>query len=231
LIATTRGFGLLAIALLLVGCASKDLCRPAPYTKAEAPPPIVVPDGLDAPDRRMALRIPSQQSVPGSPDPHPVGCIAEPPAYFVDAGQANPESLPVRPSTVAAPAPGTPPAAPTRVTRDVTRFVEQWAADWSRRDFDAWVQHYEPDFTPEGYESNAAWRTEQQRLFQIPATTRVDLDSMQVNLLPEGKVRVRFVQHFGLADEERSVRKELVLASRVRGTGWLIAEDYVDEIL
>jgi hypothetical protein len=231
LISPIRGLGLLAIALLLSGCASKQLCRPAPYTKAEAPPPIVVPDGLDAPDRRMALRVPSRQSVPGSENPHPVGCIAEPPRYFADAGEPNPESLPVRPSTVAAPASGTPAAAPTRVAREVTRFVEQWAEAWSRRDFDAWVQYYEPDFTPEGYDSNAAWRSEQQRLFQVPATTRIDSDSVQVNVLPEGRARVRFVQHFGLADEERSVRKELVLAPRARGAGWLIAEDYVTEML
>jgi hypothetical protein len=121
--------------------------------------------------------------------------------------------------------------APSRVTRDVTRFVEDWAAAWSKRDFSTWVQYYEPDFTPEGYESNAAWRSEQERLFEVDATTRIDPDSVRVNVLTEGRVRVRFVQQFGLGDQERAVVKELLLTPQARGAGWLIAEDYVVEVL
>lgn len=228
MISTIRGFCLLAIALLLSGC-TQSACQPGPHEDARALPPLVVPDGMNAPDRQMALRVPDARVAPGRPMQDPDGCIVEPPSFYAEPGEPNPDGLPVRPAAVAG-ADGASRAAPSRVTRDVTRFVEGWAEAWGKRDFDAWVQFYEPDFTPEGYDSNAAWRGDQEKLFEVEATTRIDPDSVRVNLLTEGRVRVRFMQHFGLGDQERAVVKELVLIPQTRGAGWLIAEDYVIEV-
>lgn len=229
-----RGLGLLAIALLLNGCV-QSACLPGPYLEAEARPPMVIPDGMDAPDRQLALRVPDDRAAPGRPGSDADGCIADPPSFYAEAGDANLEGLPVRASaTASAPAAAAPRdapvAAPASVTSEVTRMIEDWAAAWSRRDFDAWVQFYEPDFAPEGYDDNAAWRSEQRRLFDIQATTRLEPDSMSVTILPEGKVRARFRQQFGLEDQERTVMKELVLTPSPRGAGWLISEDYVVEV-
>lgn len=227
----TRGSGLLAIALLLGGCATQPACVPGPYLDARAVPPLVIPEGMDAPDRQMALRVPDARSAPGTPVDD---CVIEPPRYFVNAGDPNPEGLPVRPSTLASAAPsasGASGAAPTRVSRQVSAFIEEWAKAWGRRDFDAWVQFYEPGFAPEGYESNATWRADQQRLFSVQASTRIDADTISVSLLPEGRVRARFTQQFGVGEQERFVVKELVLTPDERGSGWLIAEDYVVEVL
>jgi hypothetical protein len=192
-------------------------------------PPMVIPEGMDAPDRQMALRVPDERAAPGRTAISPGDCVAEPPQFFVDADQPNPENLPVRPSSLPGAA-DAPRAAPTRVTREVTRFVEDWAAAWGRRDFNAWVQFYEPEFAPEGYENNAAWRNEQERLFEVEATTRIERDSMRVSVLPEGKVRARFDQKFGLGTQERLVKKELVLVPGPRGRSWLISEDYVLDV-
>lgn len=227
MIAIIRGIGLLAIALLLGAC-TQSACPPGPHQNARALPPLVIPEGMDAPDRQMALRVPDARSAPGRPMDDPGGCIADPPSFYAEPGEPNPDGLPVRPAVVDAD--GALREAPSRVTRDVTRFVEDWAAAWSKRDFSTWVQYYEPDFTPEGYESNAAWRSEQERLFEVDATTRIDPDSVRVNVLTEGRVRVRFVQQFGLGDQERAVVKELLLTPQARGAGWLIAEDYVVEV-
>jgi hypothetical protein len=227
LITLTRGCGLVAIALLIAGCATKPACVPGPYLDARAVPPLVIPEGLAAPDRQMALRVPDSRSAPGTPVDR---CVIEPPMFFANAGDPNPEGLPIRPSTMAG-APAASVAASSRVTREVTAFIEQWAEAWGRRDFDAWVQFYEPDFTPEGYENNAAWRADQQRLFGVQASTRIEAGSVNVNVLPEGKVRARFTQHFGVGEQERSVIKELVLAPGDEGSDWLIADDYVVEIL
>jgi hypothetical protein len=229
LISPIRGFGLIAIALLLTGCAQTS-CFPGPYLDARALPPLVVPDGMDAPDRQMALRVPAPRGASDRPGDALDGCIPGAPPFFAEAGEPNPEGLPVRPGSMAVVA-GQPRAAPTRVSRDVIRFIEDWAETWGRRDFDAWVQFYEPDFTPEGYESHAAWRNDQARRFEVAATTLVEPDSVRVNVLPDGNVRARFVQQFGIGEEVRAVVKELVLMPRPRGSGWLITEDYVVEIL
>jgi hypothetical protein len=223
----TRGYGLLAIALLLGGCATQPACVPGPYLDARALPPLVIPADMDAPDRHLALRVPDARSAPGTPVDD---CVIEPPRYFANAGDPNPDGLPIRPSTIAG-APVASASVPARVSRQVTAFIEAWAQAWSQRDFDAWVQFYEPDFAPEGYESNAAWRADQQRLFGVQASTRIDTDTMNVSLLSEGRVRARFTQQFGLGEQERFVVKELVLVPDERGSSWLIAEDYVLEVL
>ena len=228
MISIIRGFGLLVIALLLSACA-QNTCQPGPHLGARSLPPLVIPEGMDAPDRQMALRVPDARTAAGRPMDDPGGCIVDPPSFYAEPGEPNPDGLPVRPTAVAAD--GALREAPSRVTRDVTRFIEDWAAAWSERDFSAWVQYYEPDFTPEGYENNAAWRSDQEQRFEVDATTRIDPDSVRVNVLTEGRVRVRFVQQFGLGDQERAVVKELMLTPQSRGAGWLIAEDYVVEVL
>lgn len=190
---------------------------------------MVIPEGMDAPDRQMALRVPDQQATPGSTGANADGCVAEPPAFYVDSGEPNPENLPVRPSSLPGAA-DAPRPAPARVARQVTRFIEDWAEAWGRRDFNAWVRFYEPDFVPEGYADNAAWRSEQERLFEVEATTRIERASVRVSTLPEDKVRARFDQKFGLGTQERLVKKELVLVPGPRGRGWLISEDYVLDV-
>lgn len=190
---------------------------------------MVIPEGKDAPDRQMALRVPDRRAAPGRAT-DPEECIAEPPSYYAEAGEPNPDGLPLRRTETTAEVATAARDAPESVTREVTAVIEDWAEAWGRRDFDTWVQFYEPDFTPEGYDSNAAWRAEQQRLFEIQATTRVVPDSVRVTVLPQGKVRARFEQQFGVGDQERTVAKELVLAPSPRGAGWLITEDYVVDV-
>jgi hypothetical protein len=227
LISPIKVLGLLAVALLLSGCATRSACVPGAYQEAVAPPPLAIPEGMDAPDRLDALRVPDSRSAPGRAAE---GCVAEPPGFFVDSGEANPENLPIRPSSIEGAAP-IPYAAPARTTRLVTRFIESWAKAWDRRDFDAWVKFYTDDFTPEGYEDNAAWRSEQQRLFEVDASTQIRSDTMQIVVLPEGKVRAQFTQEFGVGDRQRAVVKQLILTPRERGTGWLISEDYIIDVL
>lgn len=228
MISTAKYLGLLGIALLLAGC-TQSACQPGPYLEAQAVPPLVIPDGMDAPDRQMALRVPASQPGSGRPLSGDDGCIVEPPQFFAEDGAPNPDGLPPRPVRVAlAEAPR---LAPRGITREVTRFVRDWAKAWDRRDFDDWVEFYTPGFVPEGYESNAAWRADQASRFEVDATTRIEPDSMVVYLLADDRVRARFVQKFGLGEQDRSVVKELVLTPGPRGRGWLITEDYIVEVM
>ena len=218
---------LLGMALLLAGCV-QSACQPGPYLQARPVPPLVIPDGLDAPDRQMALRVPPSQSDSERLEIGDDGCIVEPPAFFAEEGVPNPDGLPPRPVRTAAM--DAPRLAPRGITRQVTRFVRDWARAWDKRDFDKWVEFYAPGFVPEGYDSNAAWREEQARLFEVDATTRIERGSMRVYLLADDRVRARFEQRFGLGQQDRSVVKELVLTPGPGGRGWLIAEDYIVEV-
>lgn len=228
----TRGLGLLLLALAVSGCAVRSACVPAPYLEARANPPLVVPDDLDRPDQRAALRIPERRGAAGRLANDPENCIIEPPAYYVDAGGPNPEGLPVRPSTVAATPPRPADPGATRLVREVTAFLNEWAAAWSARDADTWFMYYGTEYAPAGSAGPDAWREEQRQLFQVPAATRIDADSVAVDPLLDGNLLVRFVQHFGDGTEQRSVLKELLLVPRTRGsTAWRILEERIVDVL
>jgi hypothetical protein len=227
LISLPRGLGLLLLALALAGCAVKSACRPGPYQEARATPPLVLPEGADRPDQRAALRVP-----PPSDRPDSDGCPIEPPRFYAEAGEPNPDGLPIRPGSLEGRAPAARRTiAPAQVTREVTAFIESWADAWSRRDFQTWALYYEPEFAPEGYSNKDAWRADQARRFQIPATTRVDSGSVEVDMLTGGSVRARFTQHFSAGGEDRSVLKELVLKPYDGATAWLIVNDRVIDFL
>lgn len=232
MISPIRGFGLLIIALALSGCATRSACDPGAYLDADARPPLVVPAGLDVPAQRGTLRLPPEHSAGGRLASNPDDCIIEPPRFYAEAGESNPDGLPVRPSSLAvagssAPAPGA-----TRVTREVTAYLNDWAEAWTQRDLDGWLRFYESSYAPAGYSDAAAWRDDQRGRFEIPATTRIDASSVLVEPLPDGKARVRFVQRFGVAPEERSVIKEMVLVPRAGDAiAWGIVDERIVEVL
>lgn len=220
------------IAVALGGCATRTACVPGPYMEARAMPPLAIPEGMAAPDQRNALRIPARRGATGKLAPESDPCMIDPPAYYADAGEPNPDGLPVRPSTVAAagipvPAPGA-----TRVAREVTAFLNEWASAWSLRDAETWFRYYVPDYAPVGYADADEWRAEQRERFLVPATTRIDANSVTVEPQSDGSARVRFIQHFGQAPEQRSVVKEMVLMPRTRGAAtWRIVQESIAEVL
>lgn len=218
--------------LALSGCATRSACDPGIYLDAEATPPLVVPAGLDAPPQRGTVRLPEVQGTGGRLASDPDNCLLEPPKFYAEADEANPDGLPVRPSSLvvagaSAPAPGA-----TRVTREVTAFLNDWSGAWTQRDLDGWLRFYESSYAPAGYSDAAAWRDDQRGRFEIPATTRIDASSVLVEPLADGNARVRFVQRFGAAPEERSVIKEMILVPRSGNSiPWGIIDERIVEVL
>lgn len=75
---------LIATVAVLAGCSvlapAYDRCdKPAAYADAAEVPPLAIPEGVDAPDRRNALRIPEVVAPRKPPDGR---CVDAPPDYF-----------------------------------------------------------------------------------------------------------------------------------------------------
>jgi len=202
------------LCLATTGCALRSACEQAAYMDARARPSLVIPDGLDVPDRAVALRVPAAGEVGGRLASDPANCIIEPPPFRADASAVPP----VRAAGGAGAAGG------------VAGFVSAWAQYWNGRDADAWLALYAADYVPQGYDGAAEWRAEQRGRFEVPASTRVELDSLQVEETTDGVVRARFVQRFGQPPEERAVRKELVLLPLSDGS-WRIIEERILAVL
>ena len=184
---------------------------------------------MDAPDGRSALLVPEASGGRLASDPE--NCIIEPPSFFVDAAAPNPEGLPVRPSSAVAASGTTPRTAASPLTREVTAFLNGWADAWSRREADAWLGFYADEYAPAGYEDAASWREAQRSRFEIPASTRIDANSVEVEPMPDGSVRARFVQYFGEAPDQRSVSKELMLVPARSAARWIVIQERIVEVL
>jgi hypothetical protein len=230
LISPIRGFGLLVTALALSGCAIESACRPGPYQEAGAASPLDIPEDLDAPEQRAAMRVPDAGAAPGRPVEDD-RCVIEPPRFYAEAGEANPDGLPLRPGSLAERGEPIPAAPATVLTREVIAFLEDWAGAWSRRDADAWLGFYVADYAPAGYADAAEWRADQRRRFETPAVTKVDPDTVRVEAMEDGRTRARFVQHFGELPDLRTVLKEIVLAPRSPGTRWRIVEEQIVDVM
>lgn len=220
-----RGFGLTLLCLALAGCATRSACEPSPYMDARARAPLAIPSGLDAPDQRGALRVPGPGSIGGRLADDPGNCIIEPPSFHAAVDAAPGSALPRRSGAGAGAG-----VALTGTEAEVAGFIERWAELWSQRDADGWLALYVPDYAAVGYADAATWRAEQRERFAIPATTRVDLATLEVEPAADSMVRARFVQRFGVAPAERAVRKELVLFP-YDGGNWLIIDERVLEVL
>lgn len=77
--------------MVLTGCRvlgpSYERCDDVPpYAGAKEDPPLAIPEGLDAPDTRSALRIP-QLDAP--PKPRDGRCTDTPPSYFPNREQGG----------------------------------------------------------------------------------------------------------------------------------------------
>ena len=216
-----RGFGLILISLATTGCAMRSACGPAPYMDARARPSLTIPEGLDAPDRRAALRVPAAGEVGGRLAADPANCIIEPPPFYGESGGAR------APERAAAAGLAADPGA---AQAGVIGFLERWTGLWNGRDAEAWLGLYAADYLPRGYGAPEEWRAEQRARFEVPGFTRLDLDTLEVEEAADGVVRARFVQRFGQAPEERAVRKELTLLPLGDG-GWRIVDERILAVL
>lgn len=218
-----RGLGLTFLCLALAGCATRSACEPSPYMDARASAALVIPAGLDAPEQRGALRVPAPGAVDGRLANDPDNCIIDPPSFHAAPGAAPGSALPRRSAAGAG-------IALSGTDAEVASFIERWVDLWNRRDADGWLALYISDYAAVGYPDAAAWRAEQRQRFEIPATSRVDLATLEVEPAADSMVRARFVQRFGTAPAERAVRKELVLFPDDRGN-WLIIDERVLDVL
>ncbi len=110
----------------------------------------------------------------------------------------------------------------------VTDALEQWAADWSNRDAEAYLAHYTESFVPRGGQSRAAWAAERRERITRPDWIRVTLEEIRVARESASAAVVYLWQTFesdGYADRTRK-RFDLVR----HGDRWLIAAELNLEI-
>ena len=229
--------------MTIAGCSSTRTCDVNPaYVKSAPTDPLKFPDGLEPIDDSSALRIPPgpREGIVKDADGR---CLEAPPQYFAMPGEANHDGLPVAQAELAprvAPvATASQPGAASGqivipgasvLTNDVATMLVRWTEVWSQRDAEGYFTFYVADFAPAGYENHQDWQDTQRERFAIPATTQIELDSLQVEARSDGSATAEFVQRFGAAPNFRSVLKEMELVEG-GSLGWLIQGERILDVL
>lgn len=104
-------------------------------------------------------------------------------------------------------------------------LLENWRLDWSRRDVDAYLAHYDPAFVPAGGQTRAEWAaSRRQNILRRPAI-RIEVNDLRIEQVDEKQVRLSFRQNYLSGTyQETALPKTLLL---LRGqAGWRIAGEW-----
>lgn len=107
----------------------------------------------------------------------------------------------------------------------VSAALETWRAAWARRDANAYLAAYAPDFkTPDGM-ARPKWEAQRRERMQRATQISVRVSDPFVQSAPDGSVTVRFTQVYKSGSFREIVNKSLVFARY--GGRWLIRAEII----
>jgi hypothetical protein len=210
------------------------------YRSVSTEPLLRVPSGLEEPQPTTVMPMPT-----GPREAKAVGpngkCLRYPPSFFAQAGQENDPNLPVAQEMgvqkgrgASEGAAGSGPAlisGASVLTNEVAGFLRYWAEVWTSRNVNGYFDFYTGDYAPPGYVDHDEWMAVQRDRFTVPASTEIDLKTVEATAQPDGDVKVKFVQRFGTGPDVRSVLKEMDLKKGGKMGGWTITREQILDVL
>lgn len=166
---------------------------------------------------------PAAASAP-TPSAKPAPAPAAVPAPASTAPAAAPAAIAApaqaAPAEAAPPAPDT--AADAAAQKDIASAVRAWAAAWSAKDMDAYLQAYSPRFAPPRKASRKAW--EKERHARIVGKSAIDVKVSALSIDVDGdQARARFRQDYSAGPLQTTSRKTLDMVKA--GGRWLIVRE------
>jgi tetratricopeptide (TPR) repeat protein len=142
----------------------------------------------------------------------------------VQLAKATPDKPAETPKpAAAAPAPAAAAAPTTNESAEVLKAVTGWAEAWSRKDADAYLAFYAPDFAPPGKESRAAWEKSRRERIAAPKSISVAIESPKVTLRGSDQAAVSFRQSYR-SDRLKSTNRKTLDLVKTEG-GWRILKE------
>ena len=111
----------------------------------------------------------------------------------------------------------------------VQRAVAAWAAAWSSRNVESYLDMYAPDFRPAEGASYDAWKKQRTERIGKARIIEVGIDNVQINLRDDRHATTTFSQLYRSDGYRDEVEKRLELERR--GDRWLIVGELVIRIL
>jgi Flp pilus assembly protein TadD len=209
----------------LVLAEARPAARPAPApTPTPAAPPIAAVQPAQPVAATPAPSVPRSEPTVAATSAGPAAPIKQPaaePARPTPAPAVAKEPTEPKVDTAAAkPVTTQPPAA----AGEVLAAVQAWAAAWSSKNVDAYLDAYDKDFEVPGGRSRSAWENERRQRIGKPGEISVEIDNPQVTV-DGNRAEVRFRQHYRSSNFNASTVKILEMVRR--GQRWQIAQEKI----
>ena len=112
-----------------------------------------------------------------------------------------------------------------------TLLLEQvinWAKAWSKKDVDAYIDHYSTEFKPK-FASHIEWADHRRARINEPAFIKIGVSNLQIRTQSENRAIIEFEQSYDSPNYTDRVIKRLAL-NRI-GSKWKITDEKVISIL
>ena len=151
-----------------------------------------------------------------------------PPEAVHLARTATAPTPPDAPAKAAAPADApqvtSPPAPATAPVETIPNTLNAWAADWARKDIDAYLKHYATDFRPANGIDRPTWVAQRKQRLTRPESISVMISGLDIKTNGD-KASVRFTQIYRAG--EQSLRETKTVELALRDGHWLIQQERI----
>ncbi len=115
------------------------------------------------------------------------------------------------------------PEDPKEIRRQIGEMLDRWAAAWSGKNVEGYLELYSPAFLPSNGMDRQKWEAFRRERLLAPASIEVTLESLKVEPQEEGRQAVSFLQTYKTEAVKLRSRKRLVL-ERIGGNWMIVAE-------
>jgi NodT family efflux transporter outer membrane factor (OMF) lipoprotein len=105
------------------------------------------------------------------------------------------------------------------------RLIELWRKDWSGKNAEAYLSHYDIGFRPEKDKDRAAWEINRRKRIGEAESIKVRVKKLQIQLQGERMAIARFVESLQVGNYKKTSYKKLQLIRSVLDDEWRICEE------
>ncbi|MDD5300391.1 MAG: efflux transporter outer membrane subunit [Gallionella sp.] len=104
-------------------------------------------------------------------------------------------------------------------------LVERWVKDWSEKNMEGYLSHYDIGFRPADGKDREAWETKRRSRIGEASSIKVHTENLKVERQSELAATARFVETIEVGGYKKTSRKQLLLVRRDMDGEWKIREE------
>lgn len=104
-------------------------------------------------------------------------------------------------------------------------LIERWVKDWSEKNMEGYLSHYDIGFHPADGKDREAWETKRRSRIGEASSIKVRTENLKIEQQSELAATARFVETIEVGGYKKTSRKQLLLVRRDMDGEWKIREE------